>query len=72
MELKNKPTIVVEGPIAFPSETVKDNQQTRMFLVDTRPHKLDDGDVVPRLTPRADPWLNMNPSEASSIASYAC
>lgn len=58
--------------IALPAEMIKDNQQTGIFLVDARTHEIDDGDVGPRLTPRTNPWLNINPREAFSIASYAC
>ena len=43
--MRNKSGVVIKGHIALPSETVKDNQETRMFLVDTRLHKIDDGDV---------------------------
>jgi hypothetical protein len=47
--VRNKPGVIIKGLIALSAETIKDSQQTGMFLVDTRPHKIDDGDVVPRL-----------------------
>jgi hypothetical protein len=47
--LRNKPSVVIEGQIALPAETIKNSQQTGMFLVDARLHKIDDGDVVPWL-----------------------
>jgi hypothetical protein len=47
--VRNKPGVIIKGHIALSAETIKDSQQTGMFLVDTRPHKIDDGDVVPRL-----------------------
>ena len=67
--LRNKPRVVIEGQIALPAETIKDSQQTGMFLVDTRLHKIDDGDVVPGWLLARNPWLNMKPSEALSMAS---
>ena len=48
--VRNKSGVIVEGCIALPAETIKDDQQASMFLVDARPHEIDDGDVVPRLT----------------------
>src|SRR5271157_84919 len=47
--VRNKSGVIIEGHIALPAETIKDSQQTSMFLVDARPHEIDDGDVVPRL-----------------------
>ena len=48
--VRNKSGVIVEGCIALPAETIKDDQQASMFLVDARPHEIDDGDVVPSLT----------------------
>src|SRR5205814_1209768 len=67
--VRNKSGVVIKGHIALPTETVEDDQQTGMFLVDTRPHKINDGDVVPRLAPSTGSMVNMNPREALSIAS---
>ena len=50
----NKSGVIIKGCIALPAETIKDNKQTGMFLVDARPHEIDDGDVVPRLTSRTE------------------
>ncbi len=35
-----------------------------MFLVDARPHEIDDGDVVPRLTPRAESVAKHEPESS--------
>jgi hypothetical protein len=42
-------------------ETIKDDQQPSMFLVDARPHEIDDGDVVARLTSRTDSMAEHEP-----------
>ena len=47
--VRNKSGVIIKGCIALPAETIKDDQQPSMFLVDTRPHEIDDGDVVARL-----------------------
>ena len=47
--VRNEPGVIIKGYIAFPAETIKDDQQPSMFLVDARPHEIDNGDVVPRL-----------------------
>src|SRR5208282_2215742 len=39
----------------------EDDQQTSMFLVDARPHEIDDGDVVPRLTSRTESMAEHEP-----------
>jgi hypothetical protein len=49
---RNKSGVIIQGCIALPAQTIKDNQQTGMFLADARPHEIDDSDVVPRLTSR--------------------
>ena|SRR6266571_4622914 len=49
--VRNKSRVIVKGQIAFASEAIKDGQQTGVFLVDARPHKVDDGDVVSSLAP---------------------
>jgi hypothetical protein len=46
---------------ALPAETIKDDQRASMFLVDARPHKIDDGDVVPRLTSRTESMAEHEP-----------
>jgi hypothetical protein len=64
---RNKSCVIIEGCIALPAETIKDNQQTSMFLVDARSHEIDDGDVVPRLTSRMESmggWPSLNFIEA--------
>jgi hypothetical protein len=52
--VRNKSGVVIERGITLPAQTIKYNQQTGMFLVQARPHKIDDCDVVPRLTPGAE------------------
>jgi len=42
-------------------ETIKDDQQPSMFLVDARPHEIDDGDVVARLTSRTESMAEHEP-----------
>jgi hypothetical protein len=49
---RNKSGVIIKGHIALPAQTIKNNQETGIFLVDVRTHEIDDGDVVPRLTPR--------------------
>jgi hypothetical protein len=41
--------VVVEGGISFSPKTVKDSQQTGMFLINPRSDEFDDRDVMPRL-----------------------
>jgi len=43
--VRNKSGVLVKGFIALPAETIKDDQQPSMFLVDPRAHEIDDGDV---------------------------
>ena len=62
--LRNKPRVVIEGHIALSAETIKDDQQTSMFLVDARPHEIDDSDVVPRLTSRSEPMAEHEPQRS--------
>jgi len=50
--VRNKSGVIIKGCIALPAETIKDDQQPSMFLVDARPHEIDDRDVVARLTSR--------------------
>lgn len=45
--------VVIKRCISFPSETIEDGQQTNMFLIDARPNKFDNRDVVSWLTPGA-------------------
>ena len=52
--VRNKSGVIIKGHIALPAETIKDSEQTGMFLVDARTHEIDDGDVVTRLTPRSE------------------
>ena len=47
--VRNKSGVIIKGCVALPAETIKDDQQTGMFLIDAGPHKIDDGDVVSRL-----------------------
>ena len=47
--VRNRSGVIIKGCIALPAETIKDDQQTGMFLIDAGPHKIDDGDVVSRL-----------------------
>jgi hypothetical protein len=51
---RNKSGVVIKGCIALPAQTIKHNQQARMFLVDPRTSEVDDSDVVPRLTSRTE------------------
>jgi len=62
--MRNKSGVVIKGHIALPAETIKDSQQTGMFLVDTQPHKIDDGDVVPRLTSRTESVAEHEPQRS--------
>src|SRR5260370_40909438 len=57
----NKSGVIIKGCIALAAETIKDDQQTSMFLVDVGPHKIDDGDVVPRLTSRTESMAEHEP-----------
>ena len=59
--LRNKSGVIIKRHIAFPAQTIKDNQQTGMFLVDARPHEIDDGDVVARLTSRTESMAEHEP-----------
>ncbi len=59
--VRNKSGVVVKGHIAFPAQAVKDDQQTGMFLVHARTHKVDDSDVVPRLTSRTESMAEHEP-----------
>ncbi len=52
--VRNKSGVIVKGCVAPPAETIKDDQQTSMFLVDARPREIDDGGVVARLTSRTE------------------
>ena len=52
--VRNKSGVIIKGHIALPAETIKDGEQTGMFLVDARTHEIDDNDVVTRLTPRTE------------------
>jgi len=52
--VRNKSGVFIKGHIALPAKTIKDSEQTGMFLVDARMHEIDDGDVVTRLTPRSE------------------
>ena len=52
--VRHKSGVIIKGCIALPAETIKDDQQPSMFLVDARPHEIDNGDVVARLTSRAE------------------
>jgi hypothetical protein len=59
--VRNKTGVIVKGCIALPAEAIKDDQQTSMFLVDARPHEIDDGDVVARLTSRTESMAEHEP-----------
>ena len=59
--VRNKSGVIIKGCIAFPAETIKDDQQPSMFLVDARPHEIDDGDVVARLTSRTESMAEHEP-----------
>ena len=67
--VRNKSSVIVKGGIALPAETIKDDQQPSMFLVDARSHKIDDGDVVARLTSPTESVAEHEPREAFSVAS---
>jgi len=58
---RNKSCVIIKGCIALPAETIKDDQQPSMFLVDARSHEIDDGDVVPRLTSRTESMAEHEP-----------
>jgi hypothetical protein len=59
--VRNKSSVIIKGCIALPAETIKDDQQPSMFLVDARPHEIDDGDVVARLTSRTESMAEHEP-----------
>ena len=44
--VRNKSGIVIEGQISLPPKTIKDGQQTAMFLVNASPNEFDDCDMV--------------------------
>jgi hypothetical protein len=58
---RNKPGVVIKGQVALPAETIKDDQQTCVFLPHARPHKIDDGDMVTRLASRAESMAEHEP-----------
>ena len=58
---RNKSGVIIKGRIALPAETVKDDQQTSMFLIDARSHKIDDRDVVARLASRTESMAEHEP-----------
>ena len=62
--VRNKSAIIIKGHIALPAEAIKDDQQPSMFLVDARPHEIDDGDVVPRLTSRSESMTEHEPQRS--------
>src|ERR1700685_3233440 len=59
--LRNKTSVFVKGHVAFPAEAIEDDQQRGMFLVDTRPHELDNQDVVAGLASRPRPVTEHKP-----------
>src|ERR1700730_16239920 len=59
--VRNKSSVIIKGCIALAAETIKDDQQPSMFLVDARPHEIDDGDVVARLTSRTESMAEHEP-----------
>jgi len=59
--VRNKPAVIIKSHIALPAETIKDGQQTGMFLTDAGPHKFNDGDVVPWLTSRTESMAEHEP-----------
>jgi len=59
--VRNKSGVIIKCCIALPAETIKDDQQPSMFLVDARPHEIDDGDVVARLTSRTESMAEHEP-----------
>ena len=62
--LRNKPSVVIEGQIALPAKTIKHRQQTSMFFLDVRPDKIDDCDMVPRLTSRTESVAEHEPDRS--------
>ena len=52
--LRNKTSVFVKSHIAFPAETIKGDEQSDVFLVSTRPHEFNDGDVMSGLASRAE------------------
>ena len=52
--MRDEPNVAIEGPIPLSPETVEDGHQASMFLVNARPNKLDDRDVMPRLASRTE------------------
>src|SRR6266567_8626631 len=62
--VRNKSGVIIKGCIALPAETIKDDQQTSMFLVGARPHEINDGDVVARLTSRTESVAEHEPQRS--------
>jgi len=62
--VRNKSGVIIKGCIALPAETIKDDQQPSMFLVDARTHEVDNSDVVPRLTSRTESVAEHEPQRS--------
>src|SRR5271169_1768406 len=62
--VRNKSGVIIKGCIALPAEPIKDDQEPSMFLVDARPHEIDDGDVVARLTSRTESMAEHEPQRS--------
>jgi hypothetical protein len=39
--VRNKSGVIIEGCVALPAETIKDDQQTNVFFVDARPDEIE-------------------------------
>src|SRR3989442_9486 len=59
--VRNKSGIVIEGQISLPPKTIKDGQQTAMFLVNASPNEFDDCDMVSWLASGTKPVAEHEP-----------
>ena len=59
--VRNKSGIVIEGQISLPPKTIKDGQQTAMFLVNASPNEFDHCDVVSWLASGTKPVAEHEP-----------
>ena len=59
--VRNKSGIVIEGQISLPPKTIKDGQQSAMFLVNAYPNEFDNCDVVSWLASGTKPVAEHEP-----------
>jgi hypothetical protein len=66
---RNKSSVVIECHVSLSPEPVEHGHQTGMFLVNSRPDEFDDGNVMARLAPGAEPVAEHEARAAFNIAS---